>query len=48
MHTWMQEHLSGTVFPMISSAENQKGINAVEGCSIETQKGTIAIDFKLQ
>ena len=29
----------------ISSAENQKGVNAVQQCSIENQKGTIAIDF---
>ena len=33
---------------MISLAENQKGVNAAEGCSIETQQGTIAIDFVLQ
>ena len=30
---------------IISSAESQKGINAVQRCSIENQKGTIAIDF---
>ena len=29
---------------MISSAESQKGINAVQ-CSVENQKGVIAIDF---
>ena len=29
----------------ISSAESQKGINAVQWCSIENQKSTIAIDF---
>ena len=28
-----------------SSAENQKGINAAQQCSIENQKGTIATDF---
>ena len=30
---------------MILSAENQKGINAVQRYSVENQKGTIAIDF---
>ena len=34
-----------TIVISISSAENQKGINAVQRCSIENQKGTIAIDF---
>ena len=28
----------------ISSAENQKGVNADQRCSIENQKGAIAID----
>ena len=28
-----------------SSAENQKGTNAVQQCSIENQKGASAIDF---
>ena len=28
-----------------SSAENQKGVNAVQRCSAEKQKGAIAIDF---
>ena len=32
----------------ISSAENQKGVNAVEGCSVENQKGAITIDFEQQ
>ena len=27
------------------SAENQKGVNAVQWCSIENQKGVIAVDF---
>ena len=27
------------------SAESQKGINAIQWCSVENQKGTIAIDF---
>ena len=26
-------------------AESQKGVNAVQRCSIENQKGAIAIDF---
>ena len=30
---------------MILSAENQKGVSAVEGYSVENQKGVIAIDF---
>ena len=30
---------------IISSAENQKGINAVQRSSIENQKGAIVIDF---
>ena len=30
----------------VSSAENQKGINTVKRCSIENQKGAIAIDFE--
>ena len=30
---------------MILSAENQKGINAVQRYSVENQKGTTAIDF---
>ena len=29
----------------ILSAENQKAVNAVHRCSVEKQKGTIAIDF---
>ena len=29
----------------IPSAESQRGINAVQRCSIENQKGAIAIDF---
>ena len=29
----------------ILSAENQKGINAVQECSDENQKGAITIDF---
>ena len=29
----------------MSSAENQKGVDAVQQCSDENQKGTIAIDF---
>ena len=32
----------------ISSAESQKGINADPGCSVENQKGAIAIDFVQQ
>ena len=28
-----------------SSAENQKGLNAVQRCSIENHKGAIAIDY---
>ena len=31
-----------------SSVENQKGVNAVEGCSVDKQKGAIAIDFVKQ
>ena len=27
------------------SAEKQKAVNAIQRCSIENQKGTIAIDF---
>ena len=29
----------------ISSSESQKGVNAIQQCSIENQKGTNAIDF---
>ena len=29
----------------ILSAENQKGVNAVQQCSVDKQKGTIIIDF---
>ena len=29
----------------LSSAENQKGVNAVQRCSVENQKGAISIDF---
>ena len=29
----------------ISSAESQKGVDAFQRCSIENQKGAIAIDF---
>ena len=29
----------------ISSAENQKGINVVQQCSVDNQKGTMVIDF---
>ena len=29
----------------IQSAENQKGVNAVQQCSIENQKGAIGKDF---
>ena len=29
----------------ILSAENQKGVNAVQQCSVENQNGAIAIDF---
>ena len=29
----------------ILSAENQKGINAVQQCSVENQKGVIPRDF---
>ena len=28
--------------PIILSVESQKGVNAIQGCSIENQKGTIA------
>ena len=30
---------------VISSDKNQKGINAGQWCSVEKQKGIIAIDF---
>ena len=30
---------------IFSSVENQKGVNAVQQCSVENQKGAIAIDF---
>ena len=29
----------------ISSAESQKGLNVVQQCSVENQKGAIAIGF---
>ena len=32
----------------ISSAESQKGVNAVQRCSVENQKGANAIDFVQQ
>ena len=35
----------GTGHFTISSAENQKGINAVHWCSIENQKDALTIDF---
>ena len=31
-----------------SSAENQKGVNDIQRCSVENQKGTFAIDFVQQ
>ena len=30
----------------ISSAESQKGVNAVQQCSVENQKGATAIDYE--
>ena len=30
---------------MVSLAESEKGVNAVQRCSIENQKGAIAVDF---
>ena len=33
---------------MISLGENQKGVNSVQQCSVENQKGAIAIDFAQQ
>ena len=30
---------------VVSSAENQKGVNTVQRCSGENQKGAIEIDF---
>ena len=33
---------------IISSVESQKGVNVVQWCSIENQKGIIAIDFVQQ
>ena len=30
----------------ISSAENHKGINTVQRCSVENQKGAITIDIE--
>ena len=38
-------HVYQFVWDLISSAENQKGINAVQWCSVDDQKGAIAIDF---
>ena len=35
-------------FLYITSAENQKGVNVVQRCSIENQKGAIALDFVQQ
>ena len=32
----------------ILSVESQKGINAAQRCSVENQKGAIAIDFVLR
>ena len=32
----------------LSLAENQKGINTVQECSVENQKDAIAIDFVQQ
>ena len=29
----------------MTSTESQKGVNAVELCSVENQRGAIAIDF---
>ena len=33
------------MFVNVLSTENQKGINSVQNCSVENQKGDIAIDF---
>ena len=33
---------------MLSSVESQKGINAVQQCSVENQKGAMIIDFVQQ
>ena len=33
------------LFNNVQDFENQKGINAVQICSIENQKGAITIDF---
>ena len=30
---------------MAANKKSQKGVNAVQQCSIENQKGTIALDF---
>ena len=38
----------GTNEIQISSSESQRGINAIQQCSIENQKDTIAIDFVQQ
>ena len=32
----------------LSSAESQKGVITIQGCSIKNQKGDIAIDFVQQ
>ena len=36
------------ICPFILSAENRKGIIAVQQCSLDTQKGANAIDFVQQ
>ena len=38
-------HHYSTILNMISLADNKKGINTFQRCSIENQKGAITIDF---
>ena len=41
-------HLPEKFYDQMLSGENQKGINAVQQCSVESQKGAMAIDFVQQ
>ena len=37
--------MNGYLENNISSAENEKGVNAFQRCSVKNQKGAMAIDF---
>ena len=47
-HLYLQISKLKKIIANISSAENQKGVNAIQRCSVENQNGTVAIDFVRQ